>query len=174
MKHIFLYCIAIFLLIGCAPTKNTTRAKKNIDPIHIAINDFIKSPKPKDLRGKKTFRIRMHDINESVIAVSLFHSKNKISIREGEIVVGTYGTYFPTDYLEKGNKLFYWNDPTKAVNQEVLDKLDQYKILEILSPESVVFMGRRKGIDYYFCKNDFSKFERIISRYSEPPQIKCE
>ena len=173
MKHILFYCIAIFLLIGCASVKNT-EAKKNIDPIHIAINDFIRSPKPKNFWGKKTIYIHMHDVNDSIVGFILLHTENKELIKEGENIVGTYQTYFPTDYLEKGNKLFYWNDSTKAVTQEILDKLYQYNILEILSPESVYVTSHQKCFVYYFCKNNFSKFERIISRYYEPPQIKCE
>ena len=175
MKHILFYCIAIFLLIGCASVKST-EAKKSLNPIHIAINDFVRSPKPKDLWGKKTFRIWMHDVNDSIVGITLFHSENKVFIKEGENIVGTYGTYFPTDYLEKGNKLFYWNDPTKAVSQEVLDKLDQYNILEFGT--MYVFTGRSKSCHYYFCKNNFSKYKKVISRiaigYYEPPQMKCE
>ena len=175
MKHILFYCIAIFLLIGCASVKNT-EAKKNVDPIHIAINDFVRSPKPKDFWGKKTFFICMVDVNDSIVGVALFHSKNKEFIKEGENIVGTYRTDFPTDYLEKGNKFFYWNDPTKAVTQEILDKLDQYNLLEF-GPMYVV-TGRQKGFGYYFCKNNFSKYKKVISRAAvgsyEPPQIKCE
>ena len=86
-------------------------------------------------------------------------------------------------YIEKDNKLFYWDVSDSWLTQEVYDILMKYDIIERRDvPNQGWLVGERGYFDdgdkiyqYYFCKTDPNHFKRTYSVYPKPPQmIKCK
>jgi len=96
--------------------------------------------------------------------------------------VGSKGT-LPSRYIEKDEKLFFWWDDDYPLTEEMLAILWKYNLLcddtkgLIVLPDFTT-NDRLKGAHYYFCKNDLSKFKRIITSiangYYKPPKLKCK
>jgi len=86
-------------------------------------------------------------------------------------------------YIEKDNKLFYWDVSDSWLTQEVYDILMKYDFIERRDvPNQGWLVGERGYFDdgdkiyqYYFCKTDPNHFKRRYSVYHKPPQrIKCK
>lgn len=87
-------------------------------------------------------------------------------------------TKLPSRYIIKDGKLFYWWDDNIPVTEEVIAVLRRYNLLQTYSiiPDFSID-DSKKGADYYFCKNDLSKYKRVITNvgigYYKPPKLKC-
>lgn len=86
-------------------------------------------------------------------------------------------------YIEKDNKLFYWDVSDSWLTQEVYNVLMKYDFIERRDvPNQGWLVGERGYFDdgdkiyqYYFCKTDPNHFKRTYSVYPKPPQmIKCK
>ena len=87
----------------------------------------------------------------------------------------------PTRFLEKEGKLFIWKDLDHEFDSDIMDILIKYDKID-----SVANMGKfedviddaKKGMHYYFCKEDFSRFKSVKTNialgYYEPPKLKCQ
>lgn len=97
--------------------------------------------------------------------------------------VGSKGSSLPTRYIEKDGKLFYWWDDDYPLTEEMLTILWKYNLI---CDDTVGLIGipdfstddSQKAAHYYFCKNDLSKYKRIITNiatgYYKPPKLKCK
>jgi len=99
-----------------------------------------------------------------------------------ETTIGSKGK-LPSRHIEKGGKLFYWWDDDYPLTEEMLAILWKYDLLFDDTERLVVIPqfsidDRLKGAHYYFCKNDLSKFKRVITNiahgYYKPPKLKCK
>ena len=99
-----------------------------------------------------------------------------------ETTIGSKGK-LPSRYIEKDNNLFYWWDDNYPLTEEMLAILWKYDLLfddtkNLIKIPQFSTDDKQKGAHYYFCKNDLSKFKRVITSrglgYYEPPKIKCE
>ena len=95
--------------------------------------------------------------------------------------VGSKGI-LPSRYIEKGGKLFYWWDDDYPLTEEMLAILWKYNLLYddtegLIGFPQFTINDSQKGAHYYFCKNDLSKYKRVVTNighgYYKPPKLKC-
>lgn len=96
--------------------------------------------------------------------------------------VGSKGK-LPSRYIEKDGKLFYWWDDDYPLTEEMLAILWKYNLLYddtkgLIGFPQFTIDDSQKGAHYYFCKNDLSKYKRVITNigfgYYKPPKLKCK
>lgn len=178
-----MYISCFLLLGGCSITKwqDSLIKKGNVnDAVNNAITDFIQSSKL--IKNDSVFSVSIVDENDErihiVIGVADIDiyptSKNK---------VGTYDHFFPTRYVEKKGKLFYWNDTTQFITQEIISVLEKYNHIDYYFseyPEILVSAHNDgfKGVNYYFCKTDLINYKKSgvsnLSKQYKTPILKCK
>ncbi|MDR0231502.1 MAG: hypothetical protein LBI82_05220 [Dysgonamonadaceae bacterium] len=98
-----------------------------------------------------------------------------------ETIVGSKGK-LPSRYIEKDGKLFYWWDNDYPLTEEMLAILWKYDLLFDDTKGLVGFPQfsideKLKGVHYYFCRNNLSKFKRVVTNiapgYYKPPKLNC-
>ncbi|WP_147381184.1 hypothetical protein [Parabacteroides sp. AM08-6] len=190
-----------FLLLGCSSIKiSTTEIGTNLQ--EVAINNAVEnfSTNCNLFKNDSVFSVNFED---SVFYKSTLIQADKTKYKDGRThqwergdlydgivsveIVGTRYKYYyseetkdklPTKYVIKNGKLFYWWDDNYPVTEEIITVLWKYNILqkdyiisEFLSDDS------QKGAHYYFCKNDLSKYKRVVTNiglgYYKPPKLKC-
>ena len=190
------------LLLGCSSIKKSTTLI-GADLQEIAINNAIRdfSTKCNLFKKDSVFSVNFED---SVFSESTLIQVDKEKYKDGrthqwkrgdlldgivsvEIGSSYYQYYYseetkdklPTKYLIIDDKLFYWKDDNYPVTEEIIAVLWRYNILQrdCIIPD-FSSNDSQKGADYYFCKNDLSKYKRIITKvglgYYQPPKLKCE
>ncbi len=173
----------VFLLAGCTSWKDTlvTRGSQN-DAVHNAIADFLNSDK---LRKKDTvFHVSIKSINNQTLGISIFGRSAKISPTEKN-KIGSNDPNFPTQYLARDGKVFYWYDSTHTVSLELIAILSKYKLLDsayvkglIRYPDNGGYDDSKKAAHYYFCLCDLRKYVKIHTTigmgYYRPPELHCD
>lgn len=188
-------CFAVLLLLGCSSLKNSMiKTGENIKEVAIynAILDF--SKKCSLFQKDSVFSVSFKDSLYSLVLKQI-DERNFRWVRdrfyEGVVTVSIlafpeYQFYYseetkgklPSRYVIKAGKLFYWSDHNYTVTEEMLAVLWKYNLLQedFLIPEFST-NDSQKGADYYFCKNDLSKYKRVITNkaigYYDPPKLKC-
>ena len=120
-------------------------------------------------------------IYKEIIAVSILINPIKVLLTD-DIKVGEKGNNMPTRYLEKNGKLFYWYDDDFPLTQETLDVFSKYNLLQdneggwVTSPDLLI-TDSQKAVDYYYCKNNFSKNKKITTNvgigFYDAPKLNC-
>ncbi|MDR0232702.1 MAG: hypothetical protein LBI82_11375 [Dysgonamonadaceae bacterium] len=183
-KYKLLFLFAILLLCeNCAAAskwKETLVSKGDVnDAINNAITDFLHTS---NLSKKDTiFSIVITDTNEGIIIIGIGGAVNKVYPRS-ENEIGTYDEIFPTQYVIRDNKLFYWNDAKQAITQDIISILEKYNHIdfhwseEYVIPPLVIDDGK-ESVVYYFCKNDYKNYKKTggntIHRHYKPPKLNC-
>jgi hypothetical protein len=100
-------------------------------------------------------------------------NKNKVSV--------SYRA-FPTGVMERNGKLFFWYDETQSVTDTIINTLYKYNfvdtmIVNMYIPDRII-NDAKKGADYYFCKDNLSKYKKVITNraigHYKPPKLKCK
>ncbi|MEN8250631.1 MAG: hypothetical protein ABFS32_16985 [Bacteroidota bacterium] len=114
---------------------------------------------------------------EDIIGVSIMGSIGKIYYIEAN-EIGSLGN-LPSRYIEKNNKLYYWYDDDYPLTQDAVDVLKKYNVIEkiesIAMAEFIIDDGK-KGASYYFCRDDFSKYKKVVSAVAigyDIPKLHC-
>lgn len=167
---------------GCNSSKRVVekRGTSLDDAINIAIMDFLK--KPKLYKKDTVFSILIHTgaKNEDIIVVAIGRNNTKLLITK-DMTIGSKGK-FPSKYLEKDGKLFFWWDDDIPLTNEALSVFKRYDLLQDddngrRTAPSFIIDETKKGVHYYFCKNDISKYKRVITNigigYYDSPSLKC-
>ena len=169
------------LLSGCASWKKTLSSEgcSNV-AVKNVIEDFIHTSRLS--RVEDIFNITIQDINHGVIIISIGGAVNKIYPQTNN-KIGTYDEYFPTQFLIKDGKLFYWNDPNTAISESVLTILQEYEHINFDWEKEYGFPpiaidDAKEGMVYYICKNNLINYKKtgantIYKRY-KTPEIKCD
>lgn len=193
---------ALLVLQGCSSISRSIASPNEEDlqnvATSIAINDFSKNC---NLFKKDSVFCVVY--NDSVYTkATLIHIDSGQSVdgrthqwKKGKLIEGMvsveiscsyYRHYFsektrnqlPTDYLIKDGKLFYWWNKNNTVTEDIIDVLWKYDVLQTdsLIPE-ISNDDSQKGADYYFCRNDLSKYKRVVTNiaigYYNPPRLRC-
>lgn len=202
IKTITISLSTFFLLLGCCSMmKSTTLIRVNLqeEAIIIAIQDF--STKCNLFKKDSVFSVNFED---SVFYKATLIQVDKEKYKDGRthqwkrgdlldgiasVEIGGNGDYqfyyseetknkLPTRYVIKDGKLFYWWNKNCAVTEEIIAVLWRYNMLQTYSimPDFSIDENQ-KGAHYYFCKNDLSKYKRVVTNiglgYYKPPQLKC-
>lgn len=202
MKKKNILFMFIFLLIsGCSSVKSgLIQAGENMQEIaiHNAIVDFSASCSlyKKDSVFSVSFKDTLYSMTlkktddreswwerdklyEDVATVTISASPEYKFLFTKSTIVGSKGK-LPSRFLVKDHKLFYWFDDNYPLTQEMLDVLWKYNLLQddddgwIVMPDNPT-NDSQKGADYYFCKNDFTKYKRVVTNigigYYNPPKL---
>jgi hypothetical protein len=166
--------IIIFLLsFSCAGQKKDFITKgDHTTAINNATNDFYKT----SLLSKKdtSFSVSYKHIDADIIEVSIIGNSNKFYL-DGEKPLNQ----LPTNYIEYNNKVFYWYDDNNKSNSntEIINKLKQYKLIEYNADVLEYNIDdKKKGISYYFCIKDLTKYKKVKSNSSknQTPKSPCK
>ena len=171
--------LALGLLTSCSSWKKTLTSKGNHnDAVKNAITDFLYSRKY--VNNDSVFSVRIVNVNDEILGVSILELINKITIYTENGVDYSYKT-FPTKYFEHDGKLFIWKDSTERVPPELISKLSRMNRVD------TVLIGKffsgslsddsRKATHYYFCKSNLRAYKKLYTSIAmgwyDPPKVKC-
>lgn len=179
MKSANLLIIFVFLFLGCSSWKDVMVAEGTQNTaINNAIYDFLYSGKLS--KRDSVFYVYTKNISQEVIGVNILGTYDKVLVSTEDSISFSYSG-FPTGYFENKGKLFYWHDSTKTVTDDLISTFTKYNLVDtmvinVYIPESTIDHSK-KGVDYYFCKNDLLKYKKIRTRdamgYYDPPKLNC-
>lgn len=176
--------IVILLLSACSISRNISviRGGEN-EAIEIAINDFLKSCYLR--KYDNVFFVILYNENPNYLGVTIYGVDWEKIFVTPNTKIGEKST-FPTRYIEKGGKLFYWDDSTKVLTAEMVSVLSRYDHIDStyynkgFNGEIIMYSGdeKKRGANYYFCRNNFAKYKRVITSRAigghETPKLKCD
>ncbi len=192
--------IIVVVLISCASSKKDFTKMGGLDEaIQNAILDFSKKSRlykknsvftvwaqdtlyrmVLDKSNENKYKWVEGDLYEQTIAVSITASYNKILMTDST-KVGSIGK-FPSRYIERDGKLFYWWDSDQPLKQETLDALGKYGLLQddeggwVKFPDMTI-NDAQKAAHYYFCRNNLKKYKRVTTNkgigYYDAPKLDC-
>jgi hypothetical protein len=180
---LLVFSIYFLSVANCNSLKSVQENKAaNVDdPINFAISDFSKIRKL--YRHDSVFSITIYSLpkNKDIIGVEIVGYNGKFLLTKN-VQAGNKGT-FPSKFFEKNGKLFFWRDKDFMLTNKALSIFQRYNLLQDddngkrQTPSSVIDESKR-GVHYYFCKNDFSIYKRVITSiafgYYEGPSVNCE
>jgi len=184
MKTIkLLLLLAILLLLGnCAASKwkeTLVSEGKITDAVSNAIIDFLNTSKLS--KKDSIFEVLVTDTKDGIVKIGICGAVNKIYPRS-ENKIGTYDEIFPSQYIVRNGKLFYWSDTTQVITQEIISVLGKYNHIdfhwneEYIIPPLLIDDGK-EGIVYYFCKNDYKNYKKTgsntIRQHFTSPKLNC-
>jgi len=183
MKTNYYISVIIFFLLGsCSSiTKNRTIKGNLNDAIENAILDLLNS---NTFKNEQVFIVHAKSINNEIYGVNIIGVDNKL-LPNSNNKVGTNHPYFPTKYIIKKDKLFYWYDANEFITKKLIHTLAKYNQIDSLNVKEFIGIPKtsgliddsKKGIDYYFCKNNLVKYKKVITNkamgWYKPPRLKC-
>ena len=177
----FLLIIVALLLECCSSSKDIMVAKGDQnDAVQNAISDYLHT---ENLSKKDSaFSISIGNINDKTIGVTILGLSRKL-LPTAKDKVGTNNPGFPTRYLEREGKLFYWYDSTHTITRELIAALSKYHCIDSLNVNGfkgipgAIAGDSKKAVDYYFCKCNLKEYKKVITSiamgYYKPPKIEC-
>ena len=180
MKLSYIIIVVFFLLWSCSSWEKTMIVKGNQDDaIQNAIYDFLNSEKI-DKRDS-IFGIYVKTISDEILGITIRADANPLLVVTEDNINYNYRG-FPTMYFENRGKLFYWDDPTKSVNTDIISIFTKYNlidtmILNVYIPE-IMIDHSKKSVDYYYCKNNLQRYKKVRTKkamgYYQPPKLRCK
>lgn len=146
-----------------------------------SINDFVRNSPlfKKDL----IFSISETKLDSNLVVISILGDENKLypTIRNK---IGSSFEEFPTRYVERKKKLFYWYDSNYTITHELIAKLSEYKQIDssLVDKDNTLLADyvvddSKKAEDYYFCKDNLKNFKKvrtsIATGYYAIPNVNC-
>ena len=189
------FTILILLCSACFLQAQSVQSEKNIKEIAIqnAIDDFSKH---KLFKKDSVFLVSFLDsvytytsITDTANTNKYVHATKSVKDKYYDnivvvVIFPRYDQFYYTDgyrlifqYSIKNGKLFYWDDYSVETKKDVVAVFKKYNLLHNDYERLLDFTnGHPKVIHYYFCKNNLSKFKRIITRRAigTPPKIRCK
>jgi hypothetical protein len=174
-----MYIIVITLLESRTSWKDAMVAKGDRnDAIKNAIIDFTHARR--FYRKDTVFDFLIKDINDDVLAITILGERNKVAVITENEVDYSYKA-FPTRYVERDGKMFYWHDSTVNTPPELITKLSKMTRID------TAIIGKylpqtwnvdyERNVTYYFCKSDLKRYKRVYTRnpraWFEAPEIIC-
>lgn len=155
----------------------------NNNAIEIAVNDFLDNCNIR--KTDSVFSVNIYIDNEEMLGLSISGThENKIYL-DIKDKIGESSLKFPSHYIERNNKLFYWslNDSVHIITKEIVDVLSRYNKIDSTFvndskayPEFVIDESI-KGAHYYFCKNNLSIYKRVVTKtamgWYNLPKLNC-
>ncbi|HTD42290.1 MAG TPA: hypothetical protein VK671_16785 [Mucilaginibacter sp.] len=184
MKPIYICLLVIFLpfLEKCSNWKTSLVAKgSQKDAIQNAITDFLKTD-PLSKRDT-VFSVRLENIGDTILGVSILGYPDKL-LPSSRNKIGTNYPNFPTNYVERNGKLFYWYDSDKSITEEIITVLNKYHKIDSLNINGFKgFPARqtgdsKKSVQYFFCQSNFTNYKKEHTTLSlgsyKPPHLECD
>jgi hypothetical protein len=179
MNNKYLIIFPLLVLVSCNATRKSIQAYsgEKKQAARIAIADFLNTSQLS--YPDNVFMLTFMDIKEGILGVDIYGVTTKEwAVKDGDAIT-TNG--FPTNYIEQNDKLFYWEDSTKSVSQEMITMLKKYNWIDTAIRNVYIPMKTidetKKGEDYYFCKCNLNEYKKVSTSISmghyEPPKLKC-
>jgi len=161
----FIWLTCFLLLSSCTNDKwqqdlvqrgNLTHAINN------AIIDFIHTS---NLSKKDSiFTVSITEKNAKCIQVTIAIADDVV-LPSAKDSIGAYDPSFPTNYVVNEGNLFYWNDSTQVITQELLSVLEKYDHIDYRFNDLPFIVGGvhndgMEGIRYCICKKDLTKYTK--------------
>jgi hypothetical protein len=178
--------LLLVLLMGCQSSFKRLTFKKELisiggrnEYIENAILDF--SNTSRLYRMDTVFSVKTGDVNKEILVVRIGKNNMKLLITKNT-KIGTKGE-LPSIYIEKNGKLFFWWDDDYPLTEKTLEIFHKYNLLQddeggIIKIPDFVNDDGKKAAHYYFCKNDLTKYKKIITNkgigYYKPPKLNCD
>lgn len=188
MRISFLWLSSLFLICACGGFKKglvqiggQEQAARNAILDFSSTSGFYKTDSVFSVKiHEPLYRMVLEDTNDGngkwvegdpyigVIAVSISVDYDKMLLTDS-VEVGKKGVTMPTRYLEKDGKLFYWWDDSYPLTQETLTVFEKYNLVAENNLDGVIEFydytidDAQKGIDYYFCGNDLTKYKKVTT-----------
>ena len=130
-------------------------------------------------RNQGTLEWICDSIYANLFVINIIPSINKLFYFP-DAVVGSKGK-LPSRYVIVKGKLFYWRDRDYPLTEEMLSVLKKYNVLTDMIYDGMLpeysINDAQKGASYYFCRNDLSKYKRVVTNiateYYSHPKLKC-
>jgi len=171
MKNKFLYLIIlVFAVQNCSAWKKNLIQHGSYDiAIKNAVIDFCNTS---SLANKdKTFYVNYKGYDSIISGVSIFGDVNKIYL-----LYGIPQSRVPNQYFEFNKKLFYWYDDKKGKDATVIKKLEEYKVIDSITSikEDMGYIKDedKKGVNYFFCKDNLLIYKKEKSSTALPRKLK--
>ena len=181
-KLIFLFFIFL-LLVSCSTSRwnESLVSTGNMDVVvENVIIDFIHTAKL--AKNNSVFNVSLIDIDQDILMIGITIPSDVIH-PSCKNKVGTYDDVFPTQFIIKENKLFYWNDSTVAITQEIIDVLKRYNHIDfswVDLPYEMIYVVHDDGIEgivYFICKKNYNNYKKTgisnIAKQYINPKLKC-
>lgn len=191
--------IIIILIRSFVFIQNLNESPQKNEIIQYAINDFSKTSKL--YKKNKSFSVTFHDTITSLSQIQkedgifypqtdkVYYNISGVSITPidyifflpPEPIIGD--KRLPNNFFEIEGKLFYWHNKEDSLSQESLDLIKKYNLIQFNENGLVIYPDlstddSQKAVDYYFCKNNFKIFKKVISKigigYYTPPKLNCK
>lgn len=178
MRLAYILIILVILSSSCSSWRGILIAEGDQNAaIQNAIYDFLHSGKASN---DTVYAVYVKNISNHVLGVSISADPNTLLVITEDSIDYSYRG-FPTRYLEHQGKLFYWDDSTSSVTNDLIATFTRYNrvdtmVMNVFIPERIISHGK-KGFDYYFCKDNLLKYKKVhttiaLGRY-DPPKLKC-
>jgi hypothetical protein len=191
-----LFLVVMLSIAGCTLPRNVSNPKGGKEAvIQNSINDFTKTrffkngiafsvSFYKDFKGSKlfkqaegTYKWTPDKSYPDIFAVSILNHSTKFFYNPAD--TGKIKTNVPQCILWKDGKLFYWWDEEKPLVESTINSFRALGLIEE-NPNLLEFGtdDSQKAVDYFICKNDYSKYRRKITKlaigYYKPPKLRCK
>jgi hypothetical protein len=180
-KSKLIILLAVFIY-GCyVPKAAFVKSGNNQeDAIQMAILDF--STISKLYKRDSVFSVEIHGLvnNVDLLIVNVGKNNKKLLVTK-DAIVGSTGK-LPSRCFEKDGKLFFWWDDNYELTENTIALLNKFNLLQddnngtIKIPDFIID-DAQKAAHYYFCKEDISSYEKVITNkgigYYDPPALKC-
>ncbi|MEG0926851.1 hypothetical protein [Chryseobacterium sp.] len=170
MKKYFL--ILTLLGYSCSGWKKEL-VEKESDEIAFknAIVDFCNTSSL--VKKDNVFSISFKEYSSKAIGISIMGNVNNIYIYQN-----SPQSRIPDQYIEYNNKLFCWYDDKKNKNPNIIKKLSEYKVIDSVKvlTEDMGYIrdDAKKGVNYYFCKDNLLIFKKEETSFALPREIKID
>lgn len=174
MKKYILSFLSFYLLSCTTFQKEMQQSGTNEIAIKNAVIDF--SNTSILFNKDKSFTIRCKEVKEGYFGVSILGTINKVYY-----YTESDENFLPNKCIEYKGKLFYWRDYNSPQDNKVVEKLHSYQLIDSVpsfAATTGIIDDGKKGIDYFFCKNNFLKYKKVKTSiglgYYKAPELKCD
>ncbi|NUY82748.1 hypothetical protein HUK80_17730 [Flavobacterium sp. MAH-1] len=179
MKKIFLLSFLVSVY-SCSQLRQIGYdISTNDDAIKFAISDFIQNKEFK--KSEKVFSLNSR-VFDNVIGISILANQEKLLISPSN-KIGYVSLYFPSRFIERDGRLFYWSDSTSVLTEDMVKILSKYKVIDSsnINDVNVLPMMNLKSHDseamhYYICAksgNYTKKRSSTALDYEDNPNLSC-
>ncbi len=132
------------------------------------------------LKDDEVFIVNVDTLKNDIINVRILGMNYfPYSIPTNTVLLGKHYKMFPTKYVIKNGKLFYWYDPNIVITQEVIDVMLAYDQIYYMRWEmdipSVFVNDAQKSAQYFFDKYNLTCYKKIeCSWIADIPKLKCK
>lgn len=175
------YIVLLLVAVGCTTLKKGLVQQGDInEAIENAILDFSRTTSI--YKKGRVFSISVYENNDkNQFIVRVGTSSTKLLLTKSTL--GSRGEKFPSRFVKRDDKLFYWWDKNFAVSKETIAMFKKYDLLQddeggVITIPDFVINDKSKAAHYYFCKTDLSIYKKVITDkgigYYKPPSLSCK